>query len=33
MLGQSGWRHLGLLPPAGLAPQLDLLSPDLLSDV
>jgi Holliday junction DNA helicase RuvB len=26
MLGQSGWRHLGLLPPASISPQLDLLS-------
>lgn len=26
VLGEPGWRHLGLLPPAGLAPQLDLLS-------
>jgi len=25
MLGQPGWRHLGLLPPRGAVPQLDLL--------
>jgi len=25
MLGESGWRHLGLLPPRGFSPQLDLL--------
>lgn len=25
MLGERGWRHLGLAPPAGLAAQLDLL--------
>jgi Holliday junction DNA helicase RuvB len=25
MLGEPGWRHLGLLPPAGLGAQLDLL--------
>ncbi|HEY0420589.1 MAG TPA: Holliday junction branch migration DNA helicase RuvB [Acetobacteraceae bacterium] len=28
MLGERGWRHLGLLPPAGVAAQLDLLSED-----
>jgi Holliday junction DNA helicase RuvB len=27
MLGQPGWRHLGLTPPAGFAVQPDLLSP------
>ncbi len=26
MLGERGWRHLGLLPPAGVQPQLDLLA-------
>lgn len=26
MLGEPGWRHLGLMPPAGLGAQLDLLS-------
>jgi Holliday junction DNA helicase RuvB len=26
MLGEPGWRHLGLLPPAGLGAQLDLLA-------
>ena len=25
MLGELGWRHLGLLPPVGVQPQLDLL--------
>jgi Holliday junction DNA helicase RuvB len=25
VLGEAGWRHLGLLPPAGLGAQLDLL--------
>jgi Holliday junction DNA helicase RuvB len=25
MLGEAGWRHLGLAPPAGLVAQLDLL--------
>ena len=29
MLGEAGWRHLGLLPPAGIARQLDLLGPEL----
>jgi Holliday junction DNA helicase RuvB len=28
MLGERGWRHLGLLPPAGVQPQLDLLTED-----
>ncbi len=28
MLGQPGWRHLGLKPPAGPAAQLDLLGAD-----
>jgi len=26
MLGERGWRHLGLAPPAGTPPQLDLLA-------
>jgi len=26
MLGERGWRHLGLTPPAGAQPQLDLLT-------
>jgi Holliday junction DNA helicase RuvB len=25
MLGEAGWRHLGLAPPAALSAQLDLL--------
>ena len=25
MLGERGWRHLGLMPPAGSQPLLDLL--------
>jgi Holliday junction DNA helicase RuvB len=28
MLGEPGWRHLRLLPPAGFTPQLDLLGSD-----
>jgi Holliday junction DNA helicase RuvB len=28
MLGEPGWRHLGLMPPAPSAPLLDLLGPD-----
>ncbi|MCW3477416.1 Holliday junction branch migration DNA helicase RuvB [Limobrevibacterium gyesilva] len=28
MLGERGWRHLGLAPPAGTQPQLDLLAED-----
>jgi Holliday junction DNA helicase RuvB len=28
MLGEPGWRHLGLTPPAGIIRQLDLLGPD-----
>jgi Holliday junction DNA helicase RuvB len=28
MLGEPGWRHLGLMPPAGSQPQLDLLAED-----
>ena len=28
MLGEPGWRHLGLVPPAPSAPLLDLLGPD-----
>ena len=28
MLGDRGWRHLGLTPPAGPQPQLDLLPPE-----
>ncbi len=28
MLGEPGWRHLGLVPPAPAAPLLDLLGPD-----
>ncbi len=28
MLGERGWRHLGLTPPAGVQPQLDLLAQD-----
>jgi Holliday junction DNA helicase RuvB len=28
MLGEPGWRHLGLMPPAGVQPQLDLLAED-----
>ena len=27
MLGEPGWRHLGLIPPAGVAVQPDLLTP------
>jgi Holliday junction DNA helicase RuvB len=26
MLGEPGWRHLGLMPPASLSAQLDLLA-------
>ena len=29
MLGERGWRHLGLTPPAGSQPQLDLLADDI----
>jgi Holliday junction DNA helicase RuvB len=29
MLGEPGWRHLGLTPPAGLPAQLDLLAREL----
>jgi Holliday junction DNA helicase RuvB len=32
MLGEPGWRHLGLAPPAALPAQLDLLRPDVLSE-
>ncbi len=28
MLGEPGWRHLGLVPPAAPAPLLDLLAPE-----
>jgi Holliday junction DNA helicase RuvB len=28
MLGEPGWRHLGLMPPAAAQPQLDLLAED-----
>jgi holliday junction DNA helicase RuvB len=28
MLGERGWRHLGLVPPAGMGAQLDLLGDD-----
>ncbi|MBV9811731.1 MAG: Holliday junction branch migration DNA helicase RuvB, partial [Acetobacteraceae bacterium] len=28
VLGEPGWRHLGLLPPAGAQPMLDLLPGD-----
>jgi Holliday junction DNA helicase RuvB len=28
MLGERGWRHLGLTPPTGVQPQLDLLADD-----
>jgi Holliday junction DNA helicase RuvB len=28
VLGDPGWRHLGLMPPAGFTAQLDLLPPD-----
>jgi Holliday junction DNA helicase RuvB len=28
MLGEPGWRHLGLTPPTGIIRQLDLLGPD-----
>jgi Holliday junction DNA helicase RuvB len=28
MLGEMGWRHIGLIPPAPAAPLLDLLGPD-----
>jgi len=28
VLGERGWRHLGLMPPAGPQPLLDLLGPD-----
>ena len=29
MLGERGWRHLGLTPPTGSQPQLDLLADDI----
>ncbi len=32
MLGERGWRHLGLTPPAGSQPVLDLLAPDAPED-
>ncbi len=28
MLGERGWRHLGLMPPAGVGAQMDLLADD-----
>jgi Holliday junction DNA helicase RuvB len=28
VLAERGWKHLGLLPPAGAQPQLDLLAED-----
>jgi len=28
VLGERGWRHLGLVPPTGVQPQLDLLAED-----
>jgi len=28
MLGEPGWKHLGLVPPAGAQPMLDLLTGD-----
>jgi Holliday junction DNA helicase RuvB len=28
MLGERGWRHLGLTPPAGVQPVLDLAAHD-----
>ena len=31
MLGERGWRHLGLTPPAGVQPLLDLSTPDQLA--
>lgn len=32
MLGERGWRHLGLVPPAGPQAMLDLSVPDLLAE-
>ena len=32
MLGERGWRHLGLTPPAGTQPVLDLLADDIGQD-
>ncbi|MBU8545544.1 MULTISPECIES: Holliday junction branch migration DNA helicase RuvB [Roseomonadaceae] len=32
MLGEPGWRHLGLMPPSSVAAQLDLLGGSLASD-
>jgi len=32
VLGEPGWRHLGLTPPAGYVAQLDLLAGEAGSD-